>query len=501
MLQAIQDGLCTDVRDEDLLEKAVESLRHARVVLPTLSELATPSTISEEKKAQIAELGRNQRDPLNLFRIHWYNNSQSGSLSDCPEYFLVPEEVTGVEARIVVVPGDTFPLIGAHKVLPAYACLVAQLVTGQFDPSYHRAIWPSTGNYCRGGVAISRILNCRGVAVLPEGMSRERFDWLERWVLQQDDIIATVGTESNVKEIYDACNELAHNNKNVIFNQFSQFANYLAHFHVTGRALARVFEDVAANHKNARLSAFVAASGSAGTLAAGDYLKEQFGSLIVAVEALECPTMLSNGFGEHNIQGIGDKHIPLIHNVMNSDYAIAVSDRSTDALNVLFNSDVGRRFLAENKQVPEEIITQNLSRMGLSSIANMIAAIKLAKHRELGPDDTIMVVATDGSSLYRTEQHKTLSESFGGEFQDLDAAEVFGQHLRGQSSSHTVELTREQRERVFNLGYYTWVEQQGIPLEDFVARRSQEFWRSVRSKLGDLDELITETNLRIASGH
>jgi cysteine synthase len=187
--------------------------------------------------------------------------------------------------------------------------MVPRLVTGAFDPAHHRAVWPSTGNYCRGGIAISRILGCRGVAVLPEGMSRERFAWLEQWTDKPDDIVRTQGTESNVKEIYDKCHELAADPQNVILNQFSEFANYLGHYLCTGAAIESVVEDVRRADPQASLRAFIAATGSAGTLAAGDYLKERHGSQIAAVEALECPTMLLNGYGEHNIQGIGDKHI------------------------------------------------------------------------------------------------------------------------------------------------------------------------------------------------
>ena len=243
----------------------------------------------------------------------------------------LPRSLTGVDATIVLALGDRFPMIGAHKVQAAYACLAPRIVTGQFDPTAHRAIWPSTGNYARGGVAISRLMGCRGVAVLPENMSRERFEWLEAWVTDPADIVRTPGSESNVKEIYDTCNELARDPANVILNQFCEFGNHLGHRTATAAALEAIVGDVRQERPELRLRAFVSASGSAGTLAAGDTLKQRHGSLTVAVEALECPTMLCNGFGEHNIQGIGDKHIPYIHNVMGTDVVTAVSDRSTDA--------------------------------------------------------------------------------------------------------------------------------------------------------------------------
>ncbi len=394
----------------------------------------------------------------------------------------------------MVALGDRFPMIGAHKVLAAYGCLAPRIVTGSFDPGRHRAVWPSTGNYCRGGVAISRIMGCRGVAVLPEGMSRERFDWLERWVAEPEDIVRTPGTESNVREIYDACKELARDPENVILNQFSEFGNHLAHYACTGAALERVYESMRERDGSLQLRAFVSASGSAGTLGAGDYLKERHGSKIVAVEALECPTMLYNGFGEHNIQGIGDKHIPFIHNVMNTDAVTAISDRDTDRLNVLFNTDVGRSLLA--RRGVEAGVIEALSSFGLSSICNVLAAIKAARSFAMGPDDVIVTVATDGAAMYGTEKDKVLGRDFPDGFDETAAAETFGGSLEGLSTDHFLELGERDRERVFNLGYFTWVEQQGVSVEDFTARRSQGFWRDLRDQLPLWDSMIEELNAR-----
>src|SRR5436190_3711525 len=376
---AVRFDLDTEVLDTGVLDRAVARFRAARVALPTFAELADPSTIPVGVRSALAAVGPDDAHPLNLFRVHWFNGSDRRSLVEVPEHVVLPPELTGVDARIVIALGDRFPMIRAHKVLAAYGCLAPRIVTGRFDPTAQRAVWPSTGNYCRGGVAISRIMGCRGVAVLPEGMSRERFAWLEEWVSDPADIIKTPGTESNVKEIYDECARLSEDPDNVIFNQFSEFGNHLIHYLCTGHALERVFESLRASNSSLRLRAFTSATGSAGTIAAGDYLKDRLGSLVVAVEALECPTMLLNGFGEHNIQGIGDKHIPLIHNVMNTDVATAVSDEATDQLVILFNTDAGREFLRDRRGVPEETIAA-LSALGISSICNVLAATKAAKH-------------------------------------------------------------------------------------------------------------------------
>jgi hypothetical protein len=324
-------------------------------------------------------------------------------------------------------------------------------------------------------------------------MSRERFQWLEEWVTEPEDVIRTPGSESNVKEIYDKCAELDRDPHNIIFNQFSEFGNHLAHYLCTGRAGQHVFELLAEAEPGLRLRAFVSASGSGGTLGAGDYLKDAFGSLNVVVEALECPTLLYNGFGEHNIQGIGDKHVPLIHNVMNTDVALAVSERATDALNALFNTEAGRSYLAWRRKVPPQIL-EHLGSLGLSSICNILAAIKTAKYYDMDERDVLLTVATDGASLYHTERDRTLEHDFGGTFGELEAAEVYAEHMLGTATDHLLELSWPDRRRIFNLGYFTWVEQQGLSIEEFQARRSQDYWRGLRDLLPAWDARIEEFN-------
>jgi cysteine synthase len=486
------------VVDQKRRRSAIEHLRHARVVLPTWRQLAEPDALLGGIVPQPSNVDPDAPDPANLWRVHWFNGANRQRRVPVPEHIVLPTELTGVKARIVVLLGRYFPMIGAHKALAAYACLVPRLVTGRFDPAIDRAIWPSTGNYCRGGVAISRILGCRGVAVLPEGMSRERFEWLEHWVGDPDDIIRTPGTESNVKEIYDKCAELSRDRENVILNQFSEFANYQIHYYCTGRAVDRVFSHLKSTSPDKRLAAFVSATGSAGTIAAGDYLKALHGSKTVAVEALECPTMLCNGFGEHNIQGIGDKHIPLIHNVMSTDLVAGVSDGATDALNELFGSNVGRAYLRNRRKVDREIV-RGLDGVGLSGLANIVAAIKIARHLDYGPDDVVMTVATDGADLYASERRAYAAREYPYGFDEVNAGEVFGRYLEGAADDHVLELGHAERTRIFNLGYYTWVEQQGIDVTDFNARRHQRFWRSLVESIPAWDRLIDEFNADVAA--
>ena len=492
-------GHVTDIVDRAAWARTAERFRRQSVVLPTFAQLAEPESIPQEIRSRLEAVDPDTPDPLNLFRVHWFNGPDRRSVAEAPASLVLPHELTGVRSPIVVALGERFPMIGAHKVLAAYGCLAPRLATGAFDPTLHRAVWPSTGNYCRGGVAISRILGCRGIAVLPKGMSQERFRWLERWVVDPDDIVQTPGSESNVKEIYDACNEMAGDPQNVVFNQFAEFGNYLVHWLCTGRALGRLYESLQARQPGLRLAAFVAATGSAGTLAAGDALKESYGSRTVAVEALECPTLLQNGFGEHNIQGIGDKHVPLIHNVMATDVIAAVSDAATDQLLVLFNSDEGRRYLAGRRAVPLDVV-ETLSSFGISGICNVLAAIKVARAFDLGPQDAIFTVATDSAAMYLSEMDKALARHFPRGLDSVACGETFGRFVLGAASDHVLEMTHADRNRVFNLGYFTWVEQQGVALDAFEARRRPEFWRSLQQRIPEWDEAIEHLNSEVRRG-
>ena len=486
-------GLTTGIVDEVGYGRSVERFRTQGISLPTFGQMADPSTIPESVRESLAGVDRNAAAPRNLYRVHWYNDLHGGMV-DLPDHVVLPPELTGVASPIIVAFGTRFPMIGAHKVLAAYSCLVPRIVSGEYDPTIHRAIWPSTGNYARGGVAISRIMGCRGVAVLPENMSRERFEWLEEWIADPGDVIRTSGSESNVKEIYDACDELAEDPSNFILNQFTEFANHVGHHEVTSRALEHLYLHHEAQRPGLRLAAFVAASGSSGTLAAGERLKADHGARIAAVEAVECPTMLYNGYGEHNIQGIGDKHIPLIHNVTNTDVVVGVSDRACDELGVAFTTDEGRARMSAAGV--DAAVLDTLDHFGLSSICNVIAAIKVSRELDLGPDDALITLATDGSELYGSERESMMAGRYATGFSDADADAAITSHLLEADTEHVEVLTELGRNRIFNLAYYTWVEQQGIEFADFEVRRSQDFWRHVQTFAPSWDAMIEEFNGR-----
>jgi cysteine synthase len=405
-------------------------------------------------------------------------------------YLEFPPGLTGVPARIVMLLGKWFPT-GAHKVGAAFGCLVPALVTGQFDPTTQKAAWPSTGNYCRGGAYDSHLLACDSIAILPEGMSQERFDWLAQVA---GETIKTPGSESNVKEIFDKCWELMASGQDVvIFNQFDQFGNYLWHYEVTGPAMAEVLEEVMGPQD--RYRGVTLTTGSAGTLASGDYLKKLYPlSKIAASEALQCPTLLFNGFGAHRIEGIGDKHVPWIHNVKNTDMVIGIDDAATMGLIRLFNEPAGQAYLL-SRGVTADFVTQ-LNLLGISGCANLLSAIKFAKYYELGQQDVVLTVATDSMEMYQSRLRE-LDEA-EGPFTDLDAAGVYHRFLLGQGVDYVEELTYNGRKRIHNLKYYTWVEQQGKSYEEIQAQwYDEDYWTSIPNQVAEIDRLIEAFNERV----
>jgi cysteine synthase len=477
--------------NETVLASAVRQAKERDFRIPTFKQMRDPSLIPDDIKSRLSNVGLWDQDPLNLFRITWHNEPVPfGGGFGGVNYFEVPSEISGVDARIVMLEGKWFPT-GAHKVGAAFGCLVPRLVTGQFDPATQKAVWPSTGNYCRGGAYDSTLLACESIAILPEGMSAERFHWLEEVA---GEIIRTPGTESNVKEIFDKCNELRASGEDlVIFNQFDEFGNYLWHYSVTGPAMAEVLNEVMG--PNDRFAGVALTTGSAGTIASGDYLKQMFpNSKIVAGEATECPTMTDNGFGEHRIEGIGDKHIPWIHNVRNTDMAMAIDDEAAVSLIRLFNEPAGHEYLA-SQGVSTDFI-EKLPLLGISGVANMLMAIKFAKWYELTGNDVVMTLGTDSMEMYGSRLAEMNAER--GEFTALDAAGVYHQYLMGQSTAHIQELDYYQAKRIHNLKYYTWVEQQGKTYDEIQAQwYDPDYWTSIQAMADPIDELIESFNARI----
>jgi len=473
---------------EEPLRRAVQRAREKNIIIPTYKQQRNPELIPETIRARLKDVGLWDINPLNLFRITWHNEPVARGGGFGPVTFLeFPKALTGVEARIVAPVGKWFPT-GAHKVGAAFSCLVPRLVTGQFDPTRQKAVWPSTGNYCRGGAYDSALLGCESIAILPEGMSQERFAWLETVA---GEIIKTPGSESNVKEIFDKCQELRQSGQDlVIFNQFDELGNYLWHYEVTGPALIEVLEAVMRPGDNYR--GYIASTGSAGTIAAGDYLKQQFpASKIGASEAQQCPTLLLNGFGEHRIEGIGDKHVPWIHNVKNTDMVIAIDDEAPVSLIRLFNEPAGKAYLA-GQGVPADLI-EKLPWLGISSVSNLLSAIKFAKYYELGPQDVVLTVFTDSMEMYQSRLVEM--NQARGEFTEKDAVAAYQRYLMGLALDYMQELNYYDRKRVHNLKYYTWVEQQGKRYQEIQAQwYDPDYWAGVPRQREEIDDLIEAFN-------
>ncbi len=475
---------------EDALNRAVNRARERNIIIPTLKQQQDPSLIPPAIVAKLKNVGLWDLNPLNLFRITWHNEPVAHGGGFGPVNFIeFPSELTGVPARIIAPVGKWFPT-GAHKVGAAFGCLAPRLVTGQFDPTSQKAVWPSTGNYCRGGAYDSALLGCQSIAILPEGMSQERFDWLKTVA---GEIIATPGTESNVKEIFDKCWELRNSGEDlVIFNQFDELGNHLWHYNVTGSALLEILERTMG--PNDSFAGFISATGSAGTIAAGDRLKDTFpASKIVALEALQCPTLLNNGFGEHRIEGIGDKHVPWIHNAKNTDVVAAIDDEATISLIRLFNEPAGKKFLAKQGVAPA--LVEQLNLLGISGVGNLLGAIKFAKWFELGENDVVLAVLTDSMEMYGSRLRELNEER--GEFTETDAAVAYHRYLLGENTANMQELTYPDRKRVHNLKYYTWVEQQGKTYQEIQAQwYDPNYWPSARNKADEIDALIEEFNAK-----
>ncbi|MDP8321960.1 MAG: pyridoxal-phosphate dependent enzyme [Candidatus Stygibacter australis] len=476
---------------EAVLKNTVQRCIEKNIIIPTYAQMRNPELVPDKIKEELKHIGLWDLHPYNLFRLTWKNEPvETGGGFGKVNYIELPYELTGVKARIVVLIGKYFPT-GSHKVGATFGPLVEKLVAGDFDPTTQKALWPSTGNYCRGGAYDSYLLGCHSIAVLPEEMSQERFDWLHEVGAE---VFATPGCESNVKEIYDKAKELCHDrgNKIVNLNQFSEIGNPLWHYAVTGPAMEEVFNEI--KTEESRFSSVFLTQGSGGTLGSAEYLRTKFPRIIVgAGEALQCPTLLYNGYGGHRIEGIGDKHVPWIMNVRNIDLVIAIDDNPNIDLMRLFNEDKGHEYL-QNKGVASEMI-KKLELLGISSIANIMGAIKTAKYYEMNENDIIFTVATDSMEMYGSRLIESREKQ--GEYSLTQAAIDYNAALMGLSIDNMLELSYYDRRRMHNLKYFTWIEQQGKDVEELNAQWYDEhYWERQFNKVFEWDERINEFNAR-----
>ena len=477
--------------NEAVLASAIDVARERNFQVPTFKQMRDPGLIPEDVKQRLASVGLWDLDPLNLFRITWHNEpTPAGGGFGGVNYLEVPSEISGVDARIIMLEGKWFPT-GAHKVGAAFGCLVPRLVTGQFDPASQKAVWPSTGNYCRGGAYDSNLLACESIAILPEGMSAERFHWLESVA---GEIIKTPGSESNVKEIFDKCNELRASGEDlVIFNQFDEFGNYLWHHAVTGPAMVEVLKRSwgrTTGSPGSRSRPVLPAPSAVATTSSRCSLRRR-SPLARPCNARRCSSTgsastASRASATSTSRGSTTSGTPTW------PWGSRTSRRSR--MIRLFNEPAGKEYLAA-QGVPSDFI-EKLPLLGISGVANMLMAIKFAKWYELTGNDVVMTLGTDSMEMYESRLSEMNEDR--GEFTALDAAAAYHGHLMAQGLDHVQELGYYDRKRIHNLKYYTWVEQQGKTYDEIQAQwYDPDYWTSIQAMADPIDELIEEFNGRL----
>ena len=449
-----------------------EREQNAQVIFgPTFAQMRDPSLVLPAVRERARAARAQPLDPANLWNIGWKADGKV-------PHTVLPEALTGLRSPVVVLSGRRFPT-GSHKVGPAYSILVEKQLENDCVPGRHTLVFPSTGNFGIGGAWVGPRMGYRSLVVLPEEMSAERFAKIRGYGA---DVVATRGSESNVKEIYDKVRELRAAPANRILNQFEEFANYRFHFHCTAAAVLEVVSEL-----GLEVGAFVSAMGSAGTIAAGEAIKAEFpGAATVAVEPVQCPTLYNVGFGAHRIEGIGDKHVTWIHNVWATDLLVCVDDQqSLEGLQLL---EEGAETLAA-EGIDAELAQSWEGLFGISGAGNVLASIKAARHLGLGPRQAVVTVATDGFDRYPSVLRRLDRER--GPMTGAEARRRLA-FFREPTSEWLLEGTAEARRRWHNQKYFTWVEQQGKTVAELRAQEDPAFWVAHQERAAEVDRRIGE---------
>jgi cysteine synthase len=450
---------------------------------PTFEEMLHPQRMDAEirARAQVASQ-HDPLDPINLFSISW--RGADGRVF----YDILPPELTGVPAPIVVLYGRDFPT-GSHKVGAAYAVLLERLLAGDARPGRTTCVWPSTGNYGIGGAWVGGRMGFRNLVIMPQRMSAERFERIRAYGAEIDTV---PGGESDVVSLYDRAVELERSDPEhiLVLNQFSSMANYRFHYYVTGNTIVELAAELAAEGVGrGRIAAYVSAMGSAGTIAAGDRVKQVWaGAHVVGVEPVQCPTLSCAGYGSHAIQGVGDRHVTWIHNVLNTDAVVAIDDAEALEGLQLLTDPTGWPLLNERYGVPRESLERVATYVGISGVANILAAIKTAKFYELDADDVVVTVCTDTIDRYRSTM-ADLTEHVGA-MDEIEAAVRLVSIFHRQKLDWVTEGTREHRRLWHNLKFFTWVEQRGKSMAELDAQRSADYWVEQQEQVAEVDRAL-----------
>jgi len=441
---------------------------------PTYDEMLNPSHIDPKIRKKALEKKKEELDPINLFNINWKDENNK------VHKVVLPKEMTGVDANIVVLLGKYFPS-GSHKVGPAYSTLIEGCVDQTIIPGKHTILGPSTGNFGIGVSYICNLMNYESIVIMPDNMSKERYDRIKRYGAKLD---LTPGTESDVILTLEKTFELAKDPKNRSLAQFELLPNYRFHRHVTGHSCIEAVQGIG----NERIACFASAPGSAGTLAAGDQIKKVFPEAkIAALEPYECSTLMNGGRGQHRIEGIGDKMCTLIHNVLNTDFIILIKDEETvQGLEIIHN---GTDVLVE-QGIDRDVAESMKDLFGPSGICNIIGAIKMAKHLKLGPGENVVTIATDGYDRYDTVL-QNLQERYL-ETEDFVLRRWFKDIFLGADTNHIADYRpKSQKEKLFLQKENDWLKF-GYKKEYLDSMKNMSFWDNEYKKVFHYNERIKE---------
>jgi cysteine synthase len=453
-----------------------QSLNSTFIPGPTYAEMLDPATLPPALRGMaLAAAQGDELDPVNLFNITWRAPDHG------IRHVLLPQELTGVKANIIVMVGHFFPS-GSHKVGPAYSTLMEGELAGEIVPGNCTTIGPSTGNFGIGVAYVSRLKGYPAIVIMPEGMSAERYQRIRHYGGQLD---LTPGSESDVILVLERTLEYRKDPRNKVLAQFELLPNYRFHRYVTGRSAL----EAARPYGNGRVAVFAAAPGSAGTLAAGDEIKSAWPDcLIAALEPRECSTLFNNGFGSHRIEGIGDKMVTLIHNVLTTDYVVLIHDEDCVlGLELLEHRQHGiEPFLG----LPAGSLQPLKGLFGVSGICNILGAIRMARFLDLGPDDNVVTIATDGFDRY-----PSVLEDFERRRGLLHASELgarLEEVFRGGGPDDILDVRpRQQKERLFGYKQEVWTNF-GYSLPYLEGMKSQSFWDEEYDKIGEIDARLLE---------
>ncbi len=442
---------------------------------PTYDEMLNPSHQDPKVRADaLKAIKKDELDPINLFNITWKNEK------DEVNKIVLPKELTGVDANIVVLLGKYFPS-GSHKVGPAYSTLMEGCVDGEIIPGEHTILGPSTGNFGIGVSYITNLMKYDAIVIMPDNMSKERYQRISKYGAKLD---LTPGSESDVILTLERTYELKKNPKNRTLAQFELLPNYRFHRHVTGNSCIDAVKGIG----NGRIACFCSAPGSAGTLAAGDQIKVAFPECkVVALEPHECSTLTNGGLGQHRIEGIGDKMITLIHNVLTTDFITQIIDE--DCVRGLAVIHEGSDTLVKHGVDPK-VAKSMVDLFGVSGICNILGAIKMAKYLKLGPNDNVVTIATDSFDRYPSVMENLHEREL--EVTDHVLERWFQDVFAGADTRYVLDTRgKEAKEKLFKQKESDWLKF-GYKQSYLDSMRKPEFWEAEYNKIHEYDKKIVE---------